>query len=309
MNRREFIVGGGAMALAGCGTVPTSVDASPRLYDVERLGAFEAETDLVRPADFKNWFRTGDACGYMSLMKLEAAFQKVMDEVRATKVTTDRPAVWLVYNMGFVVKTKSAVFSIDLNHRRSAELAPLLDFALITHNHDDHYNADFYRAMDRAGKTVVSNFLDNYGAADWKKGGASWYANGGYTRAEKSFRFGDVEVRTSLVDHNAYLVDFTTAFEIRIGDFILYHTGDCGNSRKFKNTFGRPDLWLCFPGCGLNAGEAYDAVRPKEFAFGHLWELGHGAGRLKMPLLMRQIGAAEAKGAKIRVPLWGERVI
>ena len=172
--------------------------------------------------------------------------------------------------MGYIVKTREALFSIDLNHRRGTELAPLLDFALITHNHDDHWRQDFYRAMDGAGKTVVSNFLDNYGVRNWKK-------DGGYTRAVKTFKIKDVEIRTSLIDHNDYLIDFTTAFEIRVGDFILYHTGDSGRGTepKLGTVWGKPDLWLFFPGCGIDVSKAVPVVQPKRIVFGHIWELGH----------------------------------
>ena len=192
------------------------------------LAAWQGETDQATSDLYGMYFKDGDTRGLASLEKLEAAFEKVMREAKETKVSGDRPAVWSVYNMGYIVKTREAMVSIDLVHRRAAEFAPLLDFALITHNHGDHWRQDFYQAMNGAGKTVISNFLDNYGAADWRKGGKSWYAAGGYIRGVKTFKIKGMEIRTSLIDHNDYLIDFTTAFEIKIGDFILYHTGDSG---------------------------------------------------------------------------------
>ena len=66
-------------------------------------------------------------------------------EIEIVKVT-GRPAVWFIYNMGFVVKTAKSLFAIDLHHRRAELLAPKLDFALITHNHGDHYTERFYKA-------------------------------------------------------------------------------------------------------------------------------------------------------------------
>lgn len=76
-----------------------------------------------------------------------------------------------------------------------------VDFALVTHNHPDHLNLGYLQRVAGRGKPVVTNFLG--------------YA--GYTRAKKVFRFNDVEIRTSLIDHGGHLVDFTTAFEIRVG--------------------------------------------------------------------------------------------
>ena len=196
----------------------------------DALDLWQEETDQVEAETYGLYMRDGDTRGLASLEKLEAAFEKVYREALETKVDKV-PAVWSVYNMGYVVKTPGALFSIDLVHRRDVELAPHLDFALITHNHADHFRQPFYNAMNGAGKTVVSNFLDNFGVRDWQ-------ADGGFTRARKTFHIKDVEIRTSLVDHNGYLIDFTTAFEIRVGDWILYHSGDCGVASKLATEGG-----------------------------------------------------------------------
>ena len=266
---------------------------------------WQRETDLVTPAIFKAYFADGDTRGLKTLEKLEDAFAKTFRELQETQVG-DVPAVWSVYNMGYVVKTREALFSIDLVHRRALELAPLLDFALITHNHDDHYRPEFYRALNKSGKTVVSNFLDNYGTRDWAR-------DGGFTQAEKTFRLKDVEIRTSLVDHNGYLIDFTTAFEIRVGDWLLYHSGDCGVSSKLRTTWGRPDLWLFFPGCGVNVADAMKRIGAKRTAFGHLWELGHQTGewkgRLSAPIIRSALAKARSAGFEPEVPAWGTRIV
>ena len=311
-TRKDFIFGSlglsTAGALAGCRTMATPPPAAVEGEDV--LDLWQRETDQVKPEVFEAYMR-GDvpASDFISLTRLENGFEKVLREIDTTDVSA-HPAVWMVYNMGIIVKTRESLFSIDLVHRRAEELAPRLDFALITHNHSDHYRNGFYRKMDGAGKTVISNFLDNYGAADWRTSGGCWWAAGGFTRAKKTFRIRDVEIRTSLVDHNDYLIDFTTAFEIRVGDWILYHTGDCGVASKLRTTWGRPDLWVFFPGCGVNVAEAERNVRPKQMSFGHLWELGHRAGRLKTPMVRAARKKAIDAGEKnLTVPLWGERIV
>ena len=311
-TRKDFIFGSlglsTAGALAGCRTMATPPPAAVEGEDV--LDLWQRETDQVKPEVFESYMR-GDvpASDFISLTRLENGFEKVLREIDTTDVSA-HPAVWMVYNMGVIVKTRESLFSIDLVHRRAEELAPRLDFALITHNHSDHYRNGFYRKMDGAGKTVISNFLDNYGAADWRTSGGCWWAAGGFTRAKKTFRIRDVEIRTSLVDHNDYLIDFTTAFEIRVGDWILYHTGDCGVASKLRTTWGRPDLWVFFPGCGVNVAEAERNVRPKQMSFGHLWELGHRAGRLKTPMVRAARKKAIDAGEKnLTVPLWGERIV
>lgn len=107
------------------------------------------------------------------------------------------------------------MFSIDLHHRRAEDFAPFLDFALITHNHGDHYTERFKEAMDRVQrKPEVNNLFSNYGVKD--------RSLGGYTRAKrKVLQYGDVKVVTGLCDHNSHLIDNTTTFEIHIGGFAL----------------------------------------------------------------------------------------
>ena len=293
LNRRQFVRGAAALAAAGAADRVRAGELE------DRLDAWQRETDLVQGSVYEAYMKDGDTRGLKSLENLERAFEKVFREAKETKVG-DAPAVWSVYNMGYVVKTRESLFSIDLVHRRSCEFAPLLDFALITHNHDDHYRPDFYRAMDGAKKTVVSNFLDNYGA----ERGA-----GGYTRAERTFRLKDVEIRTSLVDHNAYLIDFTTAFEIRVGDWLLYHSGDCSIDTKLRTTWGRPDLWLFFPMSGLDVVKSVNRVQAKRTVFGHLWELGHSAGgRLSTRLINAARDKARSAGVEVEVPTWGDRI-
>lgn len=306
MDRRGFV----ALASGASAAV-----AAPSLFAAagnagDELDVWQKETDLVSPEVYSAYMRDGDARGLAALEKLEAAFVRLLEGIETAKVG-ETPAVWSVYNMGYVVKTREALFSIDLVHRRAAELAPKLDFALVTHNHSDHFRMDFYRAMDSAGKTVISNFLDNYGAADWRRPGRDWMANGGYTRAEKTFRIKDVEIRTSLVDHNSYLVDFTTAFEIRAGKWLMYHTGDCGDGSEGKlgTVWGRPDLWTFFPGCGIDVAKAVRRVNPKRVVFGHLWELGHAKGRLTTAMVRRALVKAGSTGLEdVSAALWGDRI-
>lgn len=321
-TRRNFIYTGTAAAVGGCNPQSSTSTQSEQQKQSEQpkqspaapvpaesrpsdaIAEWQKETDLVASHIYGAYMRDGKTRGLASLEKLENSFKNVYREALDTKVD-DVPAVWSVYNMGYIVKSRKAMFCIDLVHRREKEFAPYLDFALITHNHGDHWRAPLYQALNSAGKTVISNFLDNYGAAHpWKK-------NGGFTRARKTFKIKDVEIRTSLIDHNDYLIDFTTAFEIRIGDFILYHTGDSGRGteEKLVTTWGHPDLWLFFPGCGIDVAKAVEKVGAKRIVFGHLWELGHKTGRLNEPLIRRALEKAKPKCQDVSVAFWGDRII
>ena len=269
----------------------------------DRYSALQALIDEVSPAVWSVYRAKGDTQGLAALAALDAAFTRVVKEIETTEVT-DRPAVWLIYNMGVIVKTREALFSIDLLHPRAVELAPKLDFALITHNHDDHYSDAFYWAMDHAGKTVIQNFRCNYGAKPWAE-------RGGYTRAEKTFRIKDVTISTALTNHNDYLVDFTTAFEITVGDFTIYHTGDCSTSRKVKLLRPAPDLWFVHPRCGLDPVKGAEVIRPKKTIIAHLNEMGHpkGGARWTWAQGLGKKASLEAAGFAAEVPLWGERIV
>lgn len=296
-NRREFITGAACAAAASMTHSLNAAEENP-------LDVWQKETDLVLPDTYRQYLKDGNTKGFAALEKLESGFEKILHEIKTVKVE-NTPAVWNVYNMGYIVKTPQALFSIDLVHRRANELADLLDFSLVTHNHGDHFHQGLYNLMNKAGKTVISNFLDNYGA-HFKKN------IGGYTRAPKTFKLKDVEIRTSLIDHNGYLTDFTTAFEIKCNSYIIYHTGDSGwgTEKKLGTTFGQADLWLFFPGCGINPGKAVEIVKPKRISIGHIWELGHKHNsRLTSKMVRGAIAEAKKNCPAVSAGYWGERIV
>lgn len=312
MTRRGFVAEASAFsAITAAGRV---FGQSHEPTGIDELEVRQHEIDAIAPSDFAEYWKPGldlpqseleaAVAKFPVLGRLEAAFDKVLREVRDTVVEdVNRPAIWYVYNMGLVVKTPKTLFSIDLHHRRAEELAPLLDFALITHNHNDHYTERFKYAMDRVQrKPVVNNFFDNYGVADRK--------NGGYTRAKKTFTFGDVVVKTGLCDHNDYLVDYTTPFEVQMGDFTLFHSGDCCSHAKLEPS-RTPDMWMFHPRCGMKVAIACEeAIHPKKAVIGHLQELGHSKGRWRWTYRdgLDEKAKIEAAGYPAIMPLWGERI-
>ena len=292
IGRRQFVAGAVAVGLTGGASGSSSSGAS------DDIAVWHKETEQVSPEVYRQYMADGGTRGFASLEKLEAAFEKVMREVKDAKVD-DIPAVWSVYNMGYVIKTRESLFSIDLVHRRDMEFASMLDFALVTHNHGDHYRKNLCKAIADRKRLVISNFIPVKG----------------YTRAKKTFKIKDVEIRTSLIDHNDWLIDFTTAFEIKVGNWTLYHTGDSGRGTepKLETVWGRPDLWLFFPGCGIDTAKAVAKVKAKRIVFGHLWELEHKQnhqGRLDEPLLRRAfVNAVKGGNRSTSLAFWGERIV
>ncbi len=308
MKRREFILGAAAFAssTAAHAFAAGKASATPQRRSAERQAAlvdrWNDATMLVAPEDYKAYYKDGDTRNFAALKALEHAFDKVKREVAETIVGSDAPAVWSIYNMGYIVKTRHATFSIDLKHRRAKEFAPLLDFALCTHAHGDHFDGDFLRAMDSAGKKIVSNFHANNGAEV-----------SGLMKGENILHIKDISIRTFSVDHASepWGIDFTTAFEIAIGGFRLLHTGDCRPSNdKLAVKWGAPDLWLLFPMSGLDIADAMRRIHPKRVVFGHLWELGHKQtkGRAHKWHINRAMPPALANCPDISVGFWGDRI-
>ena len=242
---------------------------------------------------------------YPVLEFYDRAFLKILKEVQKTKVKSGI-AVWMIYNMGYVVKTPESCFGIDVYHRLGAKLVPYLDFALISHAHRDHYDPPFYQAMIDAGKPVISNFLPE---------------NKTETKALNPPRgrtIKDVKLEFHASDHNAKLRNFIMCSRITCGRgkdaVVIYHTGDTGFTKQLKPT-GKVDIHILHPKVGLSVPEAAPLIKPREIWFSHLLEMGHC-----FPSIWRPVEYAEGhkdarfikkRGDKIkfRHPLWGEKFL
>ena len=141
-----------------------------------------------------------------------------MDGIKNSKVENGTAAIWLLYNMGYVVKTPSGCFAIDISHRWAKELAPYIDFLCVTHKHSDHYSNDLIQAMFDLGKPVLSNYLKDTTYPYTAKG-------------DKDYEIGKFKIKTCITDHNnAGLSNFVTVFSIDCGEdngnFVFMHVGD-----------------------------------------------------------------------------------
>ena len=233
----------------------------------------------------------------------DRAFDRVAEQVAKTKVEGDKPAIWYVYNMGIVVKTKSCTFGIDVCHRKAPRLAKVLDFILTTHNHGDHYNAHLLQAMSATHKPVISNFM-----LVW-----DWYCRD----MEKTFKINDVTIHCTAADHNKHLPWAVTTFEVVCGEgpdaFTIFHSGDCCRYDHLKPK-GKPDVYFGHCAIGLDFMAAAQHTMPaKMFVPVHHQELGHLGGRYRCvgfedePLkIVRSLRKA---GYKAAMPVWGDRIV
>lgn len=264
---------------------------------------FKTFTSLTNPLSPK---KAAEQCArFPALKRFDEAFDKVFAEAQATKVTGSRPAVWYVYNMGIVVKTAQTLFTVDLKHRQALKFAPLVDFAVITHNHTDHYDDEYLQTLDRAHKTVINNFDDNYGAHFFKGG------LGGYNRGGKTFNIKDVQISTFVSNHNDYLLDYVMPVVIRVGDFTIFHSGDSSHIKQLAPMCQKPDMWFMHPIVGIKPGEGATAIKPKCQMIVHLHEFGHKVNgpRWKFSDGQKAVRQVRDAGYEAKMPLWGERLI
>ena len=238
---------------------------------------------------------------YPPLRWYDEAFDKVRDEVRTTSVAGDVPAIWYVYNMGVVVKTRTCAFAIDLCHRKACELIPDLDFALCTHNHNDHHTADFMNGMVAAGKPFVSNFCLQW---DW------------YTAGNRTLELKGVKVHITRTDHNAHLPNAVNCYEVECGGekpFVIFHSGDSHRPDQIWSRAMRPDVFFGHCAIGFSFPLAYRTSMPAKLMVPlHHQELGHLGGRWRCvgfheepARILRELGEL---GARTAMPVWGDRI-
>ena len=337
-TRRGFI--GGAAAMAACGALGES--ALPKTGRAQTpaaahdFAAIQNEIDALPPdafldfvygenmaanrsklskAECETWYEK-----YPILRRYDEAFGKVVREMRETKVEGDTPAIWYVYNMGVIVKTRKSLFSLDLCHRLAPTIADELDFAIISHNHLDHYTREFYRAMDGRHKTVFQNFECNYGAALHAVNGKLVGDLGGYSYGECKYNVRDVTVRTYVSDHNPILRKFVMPVEVHIGDYTILHNGDTYDVQNLRPV-RTPDVWIhhawCWGGCykreewsNSETVRGIRAFHPRLAVVSHHQELTHTKpGRRRFEHALDRKTAAEEEGVRAIAPFWGDRIV
>ncbi|GEM_PF-1291759 len=244
---------------------------------------------------------------YAILDFYEDAFDRVLDGVKNDCVEPGKLNFYYLYNMGFVVKTPTATFGVDLCHRRAAELVPYLDFAVVTHLHEDHTSWHFLMAMNRAKKQVYCNF--------WSGSGAKLPYEYGYSKEPyREVKMPTVTLRTYEADHLLYKwYKFNMPVEIvcKSGDreFVLFSGGDSCDTMQWKCQQA-PDLAIVHPRVGGDIIHGSMLIKAKLTLVCHLLEMQHspasrwpfavGYSEQHLLLLNHQRGA---------VPHWGDKIV
>ncbi len=288
-------------------TSPLAEDATVRN---EAFDIIQAYADICTSATFST-FLSGEGALYDSLVKYEdilacynAAFERVLEGLKGAAPAAGEVHVWMLYNMGYVIKTPSGCFAVDIYHRRAAELAPYIDFYCITHVHQDHKSQPLIDAMLAAGKPVVQNFLAEPGYA--------------YTATEtKDYTIGKFALHTFVTNHNNGTTNVpVTVFQIDCGDdtdhFVALHSGDSNfRPEQFDVT---ADIDLCIPRYAPNELTENNVIgkvfTPKYVFLSHILELSHtDPDSSRWTLKQGLARAAQLDCARSCMPFWGEKMV
>lgn len=230
----------------------------------------------------------------------DMALDRLLTQIPETQVVPGTAVIWYLYNLGFVIKTPTTCFGVDIHHRRAVELAQYLDFVVLTHNHDDHYSMPLLRKMGAEKKLVVSNF----------------YPNGGYTKAQFFTReINGVTIHCLETDHNSMLRKFTMPMEIicptGAKNFVFFTSGDSCTEATLSRQSPRIDLYAVHPLCGMAAIEGAGKLDPELTLIGHLQELGHEIGVYRWTFSdgREELETFRKAGRKAYLPVWGEKFL
>lgn len=231
------------------------------------------------------------------------ALERVIADADTTVVPEGKIALWLVYNMGYVVKTPSHTFGIDIKHRDAVRLAPMLDFLCVTHNHQDHISMPLIEEMARQGKPVYSNFLDK----------GQRVASGDTLHPVEG-----IEIITNVADHNPQLPDFVVDYEIDCGEDtghkVVLHLGDSRNWEQLRKT--KPvDILIPHLAVGLDMPKAVTKLEPRIVLMSHVMELTHPIDKWRWSYAYGLDRCRELRDAlvlpasRVLMPIWGEKIL
>ncbi|MDF9832125.1 hypothetical protein M2103_000333 [Ereboglobus sp. PH5-5] len=297
-------------------TMARLLKTSPLLLDGERAGLLktvqEYSEKLPHPV-FRQYLKAGvDEAAAMErdnpiLGWYRLAFDRVLDEVANTKVEQGTAVIWMLYNMGIVVKTPSGCFGVDINHKYAEKFEPLLDFLCVTHNHGDHKSVELMNAMRARGKPVLSNFYKN---------DAQYYS-----KEPAEYKIGAFSIRTDITDHNAKLLKFVTVYRLDCGKdsggLSILHGGDSNfKPEQFERTQGPVGLFITRWGAPeennlLDAKPGKGRIDPACTIFSHMIELRHDIEKSprRRTLNFAMDNIPKMHCPRTIMPFWGEKMI
>lgn len=324
LSAQTVITASSDLDIAGKATLGIQNDAIPTMHQFREtspfslnnerlllLKKFETYSDAFPPDSFSQYLKS-PAQTAVDLEKTTPilycyryGFDKIIKEIKNTRVKKGTAAVWLLYDMGFVVKTPSGTFGIDIEHRYAEQFEPYLDFLCVTHNHGDHAHTGLMDTMNKKGKPVLSNFYTK----DAKY----------FSKTAASYKIGNFTIQTDISDHltNPKLPDFVTVFRIQCGkdagNFSILHCGDSGfNPLHFTKVQGPVNMVVIRYGASREnniLGTGSGQVKADYAVLSHLIELRHQPwphGQASIGEALKNLPSVKCE--KTILPFWGEKM-
>ena len=283
-----------------------SADQEKRL---DALSVIQREINNFSPEDWKD-YNTSDSVNEKEGVPYfyKKASDKILKEIKRTKVKRGQVALWNLYNMGYIVKTPSHMFGVDLTHKYIDLFAQNLDFALVSHIHRDHGTLRDFEAYANAGVKVYAGHMPRE-----KPEALSWIC----VEDGETFNFGDITVTCRKIDHNKKKKGrkLVTSFEIDCGkdtdNAIILHAGDGCNYKQLEVQH-KVDFFIFHLSVGLNIQKAIEKIQPEYAVFSHAWELAHKVDKYRWTIddLLQTSGKiSNFPAERCLLPCWGEKIL
>lgn len=222
---------------------------------------------------------------------LRLSVQQSVQEIKNTKLSHGA-VIWKLYNMGYVIKTREACFGIDLVFPGSKELVDVLDFAIVSHVHGDHFDKNFTDTMVAQGKMVYSPF----------------YKPGTVIDSAGEFRFNDVTVRFTMnMQGDVPVIVSQVDCGSSANHFTVYDIADARLLEELNPT-RHVNLFLLHIANGLDVFDAVDKIKPDATVYDHVMELGHPIGKYRWSYDFTFDKISRQDPASSLVLTWGERI-
>ena len=238
-----------------------------------RMNVIQNACDQLTPSDYEDYVRcwkTDDSAAaaaedqHPGLFYLRRATSHALTDIHNTKVKQGL-AVWHIYNMGYIFKTPDACFGIDIHVRESDLIADVLDFLLITHEHNDHWASPLIDTMLAANKPVITR----------------WRAGTIIINEPSELLFGSCRVKVDIGDHHIEQPDKHNdmlMFQVDCGEnannCTIYHSGDGSNFLKMVPD-KKVDIFIVHVQVGMSVEDAIHHLKPRLTFVSHVMELGH----------------------------------
>ncbi len=291
----------------------TSAASSDLSQRIDIFNTLQKQADECTDVIFKAYLE-GDAPLATAMEKTIPViynYNKAMDRV-LDGISKDTPAagevhVYQLYNMGYVVKTATGTFAVDIFHRRAEELAPYIDFYAITHVHNDHKSLPLAQAMAKLGKPVLANF-DIEGCDPQY-----------ITDENKDYNIGPFSIHSFITDHNNSDTNVpVTVYKVDCGadagNCVIMHSGDSNFGTDKFATVKDADIDIYIPRYAPNALTENNVIgavfKPDYVLLSHILELTHkdvASSRWSLALGLERASKLDCDNTYM--PFWGERMI